>query len=93
VVSVTGAYDRIHGFLDRSLYYFFQVVPQLYLRGGVDPVPDPLLLLENQKFIISAVTKETNIFSEVTLCSLVEDYYIFWERIAIFVVASYCSLM
>jgi hypothetical protein len=35
---------RILGFLDRSRYYFFQVAPQLYSRGWVDPVPDPLLL-------------------------------------------------
>jgi hypothetical protein len=25
-------------------YYFFEVAPQLYSRGWVDPVPDPLLL-------------------------------------------------
>jgi hypothetical protein len=44
VVSATDPYGRILGFLDRSRYYFFQVVPQLYSRGWVDPVPDPLLL-------------------------------------------------
>jgi hypothetical protein len=44
VVSVTEPYGRILGFLDRSRYYFFQVAPQLYSRGKVDPVPDPLLL-------------------------------------------------
>jgi hypothetical protein len=44
VVSVTDTYDCILGFLDRSLYYFFQVAPQLYSRGSVDPVPDPLVL-------------------------------------------------
>jgi hypothetical protein len=32
------------GFLDRSRYYFFQVAPQLYSRGWVDPVPHPLPL-------------------------------------------------
>jgi hypothetical protein len=32
------------GFLDRSLYFFIQVAPQLSSRGWVDPVPDPLLL-------------------------------------------------
>jgi hypothetical protein len=32
VVSVTNPYGRILGFLDRSLYYFFQVAPQLYSR-------------------------------------------------------------
>jgi hypothetical protein len=43
VVSVTDPYGRILGFLDRSRYFFFQVAPQLYSRGWVDPVPDPLL--------------------------------------------------
>jgi hypothetical protein len=44
VVSVMDPYGRILNFLDRSHYYFFQVVPELYSRGWVDPVPDPLLL-------------------------------------------------
>jgi hypothetical protein len=44
VVSVTDPYGRILGFLDWSRYYFFQVDPQLYSRGWVDLVPDPLLL-------------------------------------------------
>jgi hypothetical protein len=44
VVSVTVPYIRILGFLDRSRYVFFQVAPQLYSRGWVDPVPDPLLI-------------------------------------------------
>jgi hypothetical protein len=43
VVSVTDPYGRILGFLDRSPYFFFQVAPQLYSRGWVDTVPDPLL--------------------------------------------------
>jgi hypothetical protein len=33
VVNVTDPYDRIHGFLDRSCYFFFQVAPHLYSRG------------------------------------------------------------
>jgi hypothetical protein len=44
VVSATDPYGSILGFLDRSRYFFFQVPPQLYSRGWVDPVPDPLLL-------------------------------------------------
>jgi hypothetical protein len=44
VVSVTDPYGRILGLLDRSRYLFFQVAPQLYSRGRVDTVPDPLLL-------------------------------------------------
>jgi hypothetical protein len=43
VFSVTDPYGRIFDFLDRSRY-FFQVAPQLYSRGRVEPVPDPLLL-------------------------------------------------
>jgi hypothetical protein len=31
VVSVTDPHGNIHGFLDRSHYFFFQVAPQLYL--------------------------------------------------------------
>jgi hypothetical protein len=37
VVRVTDPYGRILGFLDRSSYFFFQVAPQLYSRGWVDP--------------------------------------------------------
>jgi hypothetical protein len=44
VVSVTNPYGSNLGFLDRSSYFLFQVAPQLYSRGRVDPVPDPLLL-------------------------------------------------
>jgi hypothetical protein len=44
VGSVTDPYGRILDFLDRSRYYFFQVCPQLYWRGWVDLVPDPLFL-------------------------------------------------
>jgi hypothetical protein len=44
VVSLTDPCGRVLGFLDRSRYFFFQTAPQLYSRGGVDPVPDPLLL-------------------------------------------------
>jgi hypothetical protein len=41
--EVLSSYLRIQ-FLDRSRYVFFQVAPQLYSRGWVDPVPDPLVL-------------------------------------------------
>jgi hypothetical protein len=44
MVRVTDPYDRILGSPDWSRYFFFQVAPQLYSRGWVDPVPDPLLL-------------------------------------------------
>jgi hypothetical protein len=44
VVSVTDPYVRILGFLDRIRCFSFQVTPELYSRGWVDPVSDPLLL-------------------------------------------------
>jgi hypothetical protein len=44
VVSVTDPYGRILCLLDRSRYFFFQVAPQLYSLGWVDPVPDTLFL-------------------------------------------------
>jgi hypothetical protein len=44
MVSATDPHGRILGFLYWRLYFFFQVAPQLYSRGSVDPVPDPLLL-------------------------------------------------
>jgi hypothetical protein len=44
VVSLTDHYGRMVGFLDRSRHFFFQVTPQLYSRGWVVLVPDPLLL-------------------------------------------------
>jgi hypothetical protein len=44
VASVTDPYCCILDFLDRNRYFFFQVASQLYSRGWVDPVPDPLLL-------------------------------------------------
>jgi hypothetical protein len=44
VVITTDTYGRILGFWGLSRYFFFQVAPQLYSRGWVDPVPDPLLL-------------------------------------------------
>jgi hypothetical protein len=43
VVSVTDPYGRILGFLDGSRYFFFQVAPQLYSWGWLDPVSDPIL--------------------------------------------------
>jgi hypothetical protein len=44
MVNMMDPYSHIHCFLDWSHYFFFQVASQLYSRGWVDPVPDPLLL-------------------------------------------------
>jgi hypothetical protein len=43
VISAVDSHGHILGFIDRS-HYFFQVGLQLYSRGWVDPIPDPLLL-------------------------------------------------
>jgi hypothetical protein len=44
MVSAVDPYGCNLDFLDRSHYFFFQVAPQLYSRGWVVPVSDPLLL-------------------------------------------------
>jgi hypothetical protein len=49
VISVTDLYGHILGFLDRSRYCFFQVAPQLYSWGWVDPIADPLLLRKSDR--------------------------------------------
>jgi hypothetical protein len=40
-----GQHGHILCFLDWRCYSFFQVAPQLYSRGWVDTIPDPLLLI------------------------------------------------
>jgi hypothetical protein len=45
-VSTVNLYSSIFAFLDRSRYFFFQVAPQLYSRGWVEPFPDPLFLIK-----------------------------------------------
>jgi hypothetical protein len=47
VVSVADPYSSTIAFLDHSSYFFFQVAPQLYSKGWVDPIPDPLLLTKS----------------------------------------------
>jgi hypothetical protein len=44
MVSAANPYGCNLGSLDGSRYFFFQVAPQLYSQGWVDPVPDPLVL-------------------------------------------------
>jgi hypothetical protein len=46
MVSVTDPYGRILGFLDKPIL-FYQVAPQLYSQGRVDPVPDTLLFFSD----------------------------------------------
>jgi hypothetical protein len=44
VVTVTDLYSCILGFVDRRIYLFLQLAPELYSRDWVGPVSDPLLL-------------------------------------------------
>jgi hypothetical protein len=65
VVRLTDSYSRILGFLDRSRYFCFQAAPQLYSRGWVDPVTDPLLLRKcgnagNRTRISGSVTRNSD---------------------------------
>jgi hypothetical protein len=72
VLSVTYPYCRILDFLDRSCYFFFQVAPQLYSRGWVDPVPDPLLLKKsgsagNRTRTSGSVTRNSDHYTTVVV--------------------------
>jgi hypothetical protein len=49
VVSTADPLQPYSRFLDQSRYFFFQVAPQLYSRGGLDPAPDLLLLRESSR--------------------------------------------
>jgi hypothetical protein len=65
LVSMTDPYGHILGYLDRNHYFFFQVAPQLYARGWVDPVPDPLLIRKsdsarNRTRTSGSVTRNSN---------------------------------
>jgi hypothetical protein len=65
VVSVTDTCGSILDFMDRSRYFFFQVASQLSSRGGVDPVPDPLLLrksgsAENQSRTSGSIARNSD---------------------------------
>jgi hypothetical protein len=53
VASAAETNGRILDFLDRSRYFFFQVAHQIYSRGGVDHVPDPILLRKTS-FIVES---------------------------------------
>jgi hypothetical protein len=44
MASAADPHGRSLGFIDRSRYVSLQVAPQLYSRGWVDPVPNPLLV-------------------------------------------------
>jgi hypothetical protein len=44
VISTADPYGRILAFLDRFLYFFFQISPRLYSWDWMGPVPESLLL-------------------------------------------------
>jgi hypothetical protein len=56
---VADPYGSILGFLDSSCYYFFQVAPQLYSRGWLDPILDPLLLRKSGSARIQTQASES----------------------------------
>jgi hypothetical protein len=69
---VTDPYGRILRFLDRSRYFFFQLVPQWYSGGWVVTVPDPLLLRKsgsagNRTRASGSVATAVKAFEEIIL--------------------------
>jgi hypothetical protein len=83
VVSATDPYGRIVGFLDRSCYFFYQVAPQLYSRGWVDPVPDPLLLRRcgsagNRTRVSGSVAKNSDHYI-IEAIILIRLRFLFWK--------------
>jgi hypothetical protein len=82
VVCVTDPYGRILGFLDQSRYFFFQVAPQLYTRGWVDPVPEPLLLRKfgragNRTWISGTVARNSDQYTSEAVWFLLHNIYKF----------------
>jgi hypothetical protein len=60
---VVSAADPLRPY--RSRYFFFQVAGQLYLRGWVDFIPDPLLLTKsgsagNRTWTFGSVTNNSD---------------------------------
>jgi hypothetical protein len=57
VVGVTNPYGRIHGFLDRSRYYFFQVAPHLYREEAYPKISPHLPSLRSmvEVFLLASI--------------------------------------
>jgi hypothetical protein len=82
MVSTTHPYGRILGFPGWSPYYFSQVTPQLYSRGSVDPVPDPLLLRKsgsagNRTWTSGSVARNSDHYTTEAVYFLVRNIYKF----------------
>jgi hypothetical protein len=64
MVSVTNPYGRIHGFLDGSRYYFFQVAPQVVLTRLSGPRSRPITFssgsAENRTWAYGSVAKNSD---------------------------------
>jgi hypothetical protein len=91
VARVTNPYGRILSFLDRSRYFFFQVAPQLYSRGWVDPVPDPLLLRKSSS--AGNRTQTSGLLKiSYTNKTVIHNFFCFWRvrNTAYQVVANNC---
>jgi hypothetical protein len=81
VVGVTDLYGRNLGFVDRSPYFFFQVVPQLYSWGWVDPVPDLILRksgsVGNRTRTSRSVARNSDHYTAETVYFLLHNIYKF----------------
>jgi hypothetical protein len=75
VVNAMDPYGRISGFLDRSRYFFFQAAPQLYSRGWMDPIPDPL----KTKTKLHGLSPWANYTDPATACRR-SDFQLFADR-------------
>jgi hypothetical protein len=72
---VTDPYCRILDFLDRRAIFFISSSPQLYSRGWVDLVPDPLLLRKsgnagNRTRASESVARNSDHTTEAVIVSL-----------------------
>jgi hypothetical protein len=70
-----------------SRYFFFQVAPQLYSRGRVDPVPDPLLLrkpgsAENRTVTSGFVARNSDHYITEAVYFLLHNKYKFSSYLA-----------
>jgi hypothetical protein len=81
VIGVTDPNGRILGFLVRRLYFFFQVAPQLYSRGWVDPVSDQLLRksgsARNWTRATGSVARNSDHYTRERVCFLLHNIYKF----------------
>jgi hypothetical protein len=74
MISVTDPYGHILGSLDRSRYFFFQIAPQLYSRGQVDPVSDPLLLRKSSSRPVRNINSYMRDYRNTTVKKFISSF-------------------